>query len=116
MGSHLTVEAVSAILIVVTAITEIVKKYAIPPDYAPLVAAAISLIVMAAWAVTFEASFDRTMLWPYLTGFISVWTGAMGTHSVITHVTSKMASDKAIRRAEAANATRMVNDETNSPS
>jgi hypothetical protein len=92
MGEHLTVTDVPVIIAMVTAITEVIKKYAIPPDYAPLVAGAITILVVMAWAITFEPVFSRALIWPYLTTVVSAWTGAMGTHSVITHVTSKMAN------------------------
>ena len=86
MEPHISVEQAPALIGMVTIITEVVKQFGIKnTDWAPVVAAVVAVLVIVVWAVSNEPTWDRRLLFPYLTVLASVWSGSMGTHSVITH-------------------------------
>lgn len=86
MEPHISVEQAPAFIGMVTIITEVIKQFGIKnPDWAPVIACVVSVVIIAAWAISAEPAWDRRLLFPYLTVLAAVWSGSMGTHSVITH-------------------------------
>lgn len=86
MEPHVSVEQAPALIGMVTIITEVIKQFVVKnTDWAPAIACVVAVLIIAVWAVSNEPTWDRRLLFPYLTVLAAVWAGSMGTHSVITH-------------------------------
>lgn len=86
MEPHISVEQAPALIGMVTIITEVIKQFVTKnTDWAPAVACVVAVCVIVVWAISNEPAWDRRLLFPYLTVLAAVWSGSMGTHSVITH-------------------------------
>jgi hypothetical protein len=101
MEPNISVEQAPALIGMVTIITEVIKQFLVKDrQWAPAVACVVAVVVIAIWAISNEAGWDRRLLFPYLTVLAAVWAGSMGTHSVITHGKNIVDTRAANKRAK----------------
>lgn len=80
-------EAIAAVSVAVTALTQMLKWGNVVPDRkGPLAVMALAAIGVLLWAVSNEPTASRALIWPYFVGWVMVSTSAAGIFGFVRAV------------------------------
>lgn len=82
----MTAEAVLAIGIVVSSVSQLIKKYSpVEGRQILIVSALLSLLCVIAWGITYENAVMRQLIWPYIAAWVAVTVTATGVYEVVSN-------------------------------
>lgn len=76
-------QAILQVTAAVVALTQLFKGFGVPNRWGLLVAAAVSVVGVFAWAFSHPDTLTRTAFWDYFAGWVTVLTSAAGVFGII---------------------------------
>lgn len=111
----ITAESIITIAAAVVALTQFAKWGGVSDKQGPLVVLALSAVGMAMWAASTNEPFNRAMIWPYFSGWITVSVSAAGVFGFTRATSEAVTKTKNPPPGAAQNATEKVFTDPNDP-